>query len=383
MSYVKLNQFHWHIVDSQSFPLVIPGFEELSAAAAYDETSIYSPEDVSDIISYAAARGIDVLIEIDTPGHTSAIGESHPEFIACQGATPWATYAAEPPAGQLRITDEAAVSFTADMFSALSEMVQSSYVSTGGDEVNAQCYTDDQETQTALNSTGSDIEQALSDFVVATHEALTDAGKTPVVWEGSLTCCSFDDFILIISTPEMVLAHNVSLSNDTVILVWISSQDAVDVAKAGYRIVQAPSDFFYLDCGAGAWVGDFPTGNSWCDPFKNWQKAYSYDPLANLTSEAEQSLVLGGQTLLWTEQSGPTNLDPIVWPRAAAAAEVFWLGSTLPDSLGGGDRIEEGLQPALARMHDVSFRMRARGVNTINLQPLWCALRPGVCDLTA
>lgn len=184
MSWVKLNQFHWHIVDSQSFPLQIPGFEELSAAGAYDNSSIYSPSDVSDVISYAAERGIDVLLEIDTPGHTSAIGESHPELIACKDATPWATYANEPPAGQLRITDDTVVNFTSSLFEALAGMVQSPYVSTGGDEVNAQCYTDDEQTQQALNSTGETFEQALSSFVGATHQVLADAGKIPVVWEG-------------------------------------------------------------------------------------------------------------------------------------------------------------------------------------------------------
>ena len=202
---------------------------------------------------------------------------------------------------------------------------------------------------------------------------------------GKVGSSLFPHSILVLSFGrlEMILSYNVTLSNDTIVLVWISSDDAVSVAQAGFRIVQAPSDYFYLDCGAGAWVGDFPSGNSWCDPFKSWQLAYSYDPLANLTTDALQSLVLGGQTLLWTEQSGPQNLDPIVWPRAAAAAEVFWLGATLPDSLGGGDRNTDGSEPALARMHDVSFRLRARGINTINLQPLWCALRPGACDLTA
>ena len=74
---------------------------------------------------------------------------------------------------------------------------------------------------------------------------------------------------------------------------------------------------------------------------------------------------------------------PIVWPRAASIAEIFWLGETLPDSLGGGNRSTEGGDEALPRLHDVSYRMRPRGVNSINLQPEWCALRPGKCDLTA
>lgn len=80
--------------------------------------------------------------------------------------------------------------------------------------------------------------------------------------------------------------------------------------------------------------------------------------------------MLGGQQNLWTEQSGPENLDPIVWPRASSSAEVFWSGP-------GGN-----VSAALPRLHDVSFRLRQRGVRSISLQPLWCALRPHECDLS-
>jgi len=55
MSWVKVNMFHWHIVDSQSFPLQIPGFLEISEKGAYSATSVYTPKDVETIVSYAAA----------------------------------------------------------------------------------------------------------------------------------------------------------------------------------------------------------------------------------------------------------------------------------------------------------------------------------------
>lgn len=110
--------------------------------------------------------------------------------------------------------------------------------------------------------------------------------------------------------------------------------------------------------------------NSWCDPFKTWQKAYSFNPTANLTEE-ESKFVLGGQHLLWAEQSNPHNLDPVVWPRAASSAELFWTGPG------------QNVSSALPRLHDLAFRMQQRGVGAISLQPLWCALRPGACDLTA
>lgn len=121
--------------------------------------------------------------EIDTPGHTSAISKAHPEHIACAEATPWATYANEPPAGQLRLASPATINFTVGLLSAVAEMFPSALFSTGGDEINAQCYADDAQTQSDLD--GRTLEQALDAFTLATHGALEKLGKTPVVWQGA------------------------------------------------------------------------------------------------------------------------------------------------------------------------------------------------------
>jgi hexosaminidase len=258
----------------------------------------------------------------------------------------------EPPAGQLRFASTNTTNFTASLISSISARFPGKYFSTGGDEINTECYAIDEPTQADLNATGKTLLQALNTFTQSTHEVLEKSGKTPIVWE------------------EMVLSFNVTLSNNTIVMVWISSADAAAVAEQGYRLVQAPSDYFYLDCGGGGWVGDNPSGNSWCDPFKTWQHAYSFDPVANMT-DTQAKFVIGGEQLLWTEQSHHSNLDPIVWPRAAASAELFWTGP-------GGN-----ISTALPRLHDVAFRMTQRGIGAIALQPLWCALRPGVCDLTA
>ncbi|KAJ7505796.1 glycoside hydrolase family 20 protein [Mycena galericulata] len=358
MSWVKINTFHWHIVDSQSFPLVLPEFPELAQQGAYSATEVYSAADVQDIVSYAAARGIDVLMEIDSPGHTAIIAASHPSFVACNQASPWATFANEPPAGQLRLASPAVVNFTANLFTAAAKVLPGKFFSTGGDELNTECYAQDAQTQADLKASGKTLEQALNTFTVASHSALAKLGKTPVVWE------------------EIVLEHNLTLSQETVVMVWISSQDAAAVAALNFRLVHSPSDYFYLDCGGGEWIGDDPTGNSWCDPFKTWQHSYTFDPLANLTS-AQKHLVLGGQQLLWTEQSDPNNMDSIVWPRAATSAEIFWTGATLPDGspLSGTE--------ALPRLHELRYRMVQRGVRAIQLQPQWCVLRPELCNINS
>jgi hexosaminidase len=69
MSLVKINHFHWHVVDSQSFPLVVPGFEEISSKGAYSQTEVYTPEDVKNIVQYAAA--VCLLVIIFSPPSTS------------------------------------------------------------------------------------------------------------------------------------------------------------------------------------------------------------------------------------------------------------------------------------------------------------------------
>lgn len=125
------------------------------------------------------------MVEIDTPGHTAIIAEAYPAFITCSEATPWGTYAAEPPAGQLRIASAVATNFTATLLSSVARLLPSKYFSTGGDEVNMECYKKDKSTQIALKQLGWTIEHALDVFTQATHGALVSEGKTPVVWEGS------------------------------------------------------------------------------------------------------------------------------------------------------------------------------------------------------
>lgn len=101
-------------------------------------------------------------------------------------------------------------------------------------------------------------------------------------------------------------------------------------------------------------------------------KANSFSAVRTCPLSFDRPLIsIPGQHLLWTEQSSPENLDSIAWPRAASSAELFWTGA-------GGD-----VGTALPRLHDVAYRFRQRGVGAIALQPLWCALRPGACDLNA
>ncbi|TDL19714.1 N-acetylhexosaminidase [Rickenella mellea] len=361
MSWVKLNTFHWHVVDSQSFPLEVPGFMELSHHGAYrghDGKKLkYTVENVDDIVSFAAARGIDVLVEIDMPGHTSVVSKAYKEHVECAEGCRWSELASEPPSGQLRYASANTTKWASNLVESVGSMFPSKYMSTGGDEVNANCTANDKISQAALRMSGKSAEQALNVFMTEVQGAVKRVGKTPVVW---------DDMLLD-------KTRNVQLTNDTIVMVWHNEDAAVKVVEKGFKIIHANYDYFYLDCGHGPWVVPTSTYTSWCDPFKSWQKAYSFDPLANITRK-EKDLVLGGEHLLWTEQASPHNLDSIAWPRAAASAEVFWTGA----KTSSGKPLD--VRSALPRLHQMTYRMQKRGIRATPLQPMWCALRPGRCN---
>ncbi|KAJ8081082.1 Glucosamine-6-phosphate isomerase (Glucosamine-6-phosphate deaminase) (GNPDA) (GlcN6P deaminase) [Marasmius tenuissimus] len=350
----------WYDLDGTTYTTMAP-FTVSNDSPAYpyrglhlDTSRNFFP--VSDI--KGTLDGMSWVKEIDNPGHTASIAFSHPEHVACFEGT--GDVVLEPPLGQLRLASEATLNFTLDVLTAVASKLPSKFFHTGGDELNQPCYNQDQQTQDELERSGRSLEDAIGDWVDATHDRLRSIGKTPIVWE------------------EMVLEHNITLKNDTVALVWISSDHAASVAAKNVRIVHAPLDHFYLVC--GAWLGG--DLSDWCHPFNSWQKAYTFNPLANISSSQEY-LILGGQQLLWTEQSGPENLDPIMWPRAASSAEVFWTGPTLPD---GSERVaaiagrnKMAKTEVLGRIHDLRARLAARGIRAINIQPKYCQLRPERC----
>lgn len=401
MSFVKMNQLHWHATDTQSWPLAfnddgVSDGVQLSLLAQtgsygwYREQDgsvrrmVYTEEDIKGIIDYAAKRGINVIIETDMPAHMLSGVESldNGNLMACPNSPLWQSVAAEPPSGQLRLVSNDTASNTTDvatfkvpppisefvsaLLKKVSSLSKSVYVSSGGDEPNWNCWN---------LSTEADLQPYITPFMQLVTNVTTAAGKKGMVWE------------------EMAVKFNKTaetLAAGSLVTIWNDANNSRVALENNNRvdIVLAPVGYFYLDCGQASFLGNY-TGNSWC-PLVSWQKTYSFfpeDTIANATAAIPTSAALnteqrdklvrerfvGGEHAVWSETIDASNVESKVWPRAAAGAEVFWTG----EKVGG---VRRDAVEALPRMMDLRYRLVEMGVGAEPLQPLWCALRPGQCN---
>jgi hexosaminidase len=218
ISWNKFNILHLHLTDAQSWPIEIPSIPELAGKGAYQTGLSYSPADIKDLQTYAIARGVEIIIEFDMPGHTTSIGFSHPELIAALDAKPWATYCNEPPCGSLKLNSPAVYDFLEKLFDDVLPRVSpySSYFHTGGDEVNVNTYLLDD----TVNSNDSAVLQPLIQKLVdRNHDQVRKAGLTPMVWE------------------EMLLVWNLTLGSDVVVQAWLSDESVASITAQGHKAV--------------------------------------------------------------------------------------------------------------------------------------------------
>ncbi|KAL5196505.1 hypothetical protein ABZP36_000017 [Zizania latifolia] len=376
----KMNVFHWHITDSQSFPLELPSEPALAEKGSYGEDMRYTVEDVNLIVDFAMHRGVRVVPEIDMPGHTASWAGAYPEAVACAGkfwlpdASDWPNrLAAEPGAGQLNPLEPKTYQVVANVVNDVTSLFPDGFYHAGADEVTPGCWQADPSIQADLARGGS-LSQLLERFVGSVHPLIVSRNRTAVYWE---------DVLL----DQTVNVSSSAIPPETTILqTWNNGASNTKlIVQAGYRAIVSSASFYYLDCGHGDFVGnnsiyddprsDYDTnGGSWCGPFKTWQRVYDYDIAHNLTAD-EAKLVIGGEVAMWTEQVDAAVLDGRVWPRASAMAEALWSGNR--DAATGRKRYAE----ATDRLTDWRHRMVVRGVRAEPIQPLWCRTRPGMCNV--
>lgn len=376
MSANKLNVFHWHITDSHSFPIVVPSEPDLAAKGSYGPDMQYSPADVERIVQFGLQHGVRVVPEIDSPGHTGSWAEAYPEIVTCANmfwwpaGTKWGErLASEPGTGHLNPLKPKTYEVLKNVIQDMVKLFPEPFYHAGADEIVPGCWKTDPTIVSFLNE-GKSLSNLLEIFVNSTLPFIRSLNRTLVYWEDVLL-----DETVKVDSSFLPREH-------TILQSWNNGIDNVKrIVKAGYRVIVSSSEYYYLDCGHGSFLGNETlyddwtnngTGGSWCGPFKTWQTIYDYDITSGL-SAAEVELVLGGEVALWSEQADGTVLDSRIWPRASAMAETLW----------SGNRDESGKKryaDATDRLNEWRYRMVSRGIGAEPFQPLWCIRNPGMCN---
>lgn len=350
----KLNRLHLHATDSQSWPIEIPSLPELALKGAYHKDQIWSVADLKEVQEYGVCRGVEVFLEISVPSHSGSIFHSFPSLVTAYNQQPWEQYAAEPPAGQLKLNSPEVPPFLTTLFNDLLPRLStySSHFHVGGDEFNSKVCSID---PTVKSDAKHDIRPLLQKFYDHVFSHISAHSMIPIAFE------------------EVVLEWDLELPKSIIIQIWRDQASLASVVEKGYRALFGPCSHWYLDGGFGSWVDPNPSNAKssvqppfldWCSPYKNWRQIYSYNPLADI-SEKHRHLVLGGEVCLWGELTDGITLDGKVWPRAAAAAEVMWTGSR---------KLSEDTTRRLAEMRE---RLVKKGIASSMVQMEWCLSNPG------
>lgn len=355
----KLNRLHIHASDAQSWPLEIPTLPQLALEGAYDPSQIWTAADLRDVQKHGLNHGVEVYLEIDLPGHTASIAHACRNLTVAAHELHWSSYAVEPPSGQLKLNSSEVPSFLATLLNDLlpRSSKYSSLFHIGGDELNLEAYTLE---PTVNSSSTAVIRPLLQSFIDHMLSITTSHSLTPLVWE------------------EMLLEWNLTLPASTIIQTWKSATSLSAVLQRGHKALFGANTHWYLDCGHGYFLDPNPSNpdspikppyTDYCGPYKNWRHVYSYDPLADVM-QAQRQLVVGGEVHLWGELTDSVTLDGMLWPRAAAAAEVLWSGTGRP--------MEEETTRRLAEMRE---RLVLAGVAAGMVQMEWCLRHEGGCTL--
>ncbi|KAG7020956.1 Beta-hexosaminidase 3 [Cucurbita argyrosperma subsp. argyrosperma] len=290
MAYAKLNVLHWHIVDTQSFPLEIPSFPNLWLGA-YSKQERYITADAEEIVRYAQRRGVSVLAEVDIPGHALSWGVGYPAL--------WPSKDCKQP---LDVSNEFTFKVIDGILSDFSKIFKYRFVHLGGDEVDTTCWRSTPHIRNwfeithvltflinRLEKKGMNESDAYKYFVLRAQNIALSHGYELVNWEET-----FNNF-------------GSELSRKTVVHNWLGIGVAPKVVAAGLRCIVSNQDSWYLDH---------------IDP--SWEKFYLNEPLKNITDPKQQKLVIGGEVCMWGESVDASNIEQTIWPRAAAAAERLW-----------------------------------------------------------
>ncbi|MEA2016569.1 MAG: beta-N-acetylhexosaminidase [Actinomycetota bacterium] len=307
MSFYKLNRFHWHLTDDQGWRIEIKKYPELIKTGAYRKQKdgsiyggYYSKEEIKKVISYADKLHIEIIPEIEMPGHSRAAIASYPE-LSCRGekiyiSNKWGISENVFCAGKENVFE-----FLENVLSEVIDLFPGEYVHIGGDECPKERWKNCSDCQRRIEQEGlRDEYEMQSYFIKRIISYLKNRGKKAIGWD------------------EIMEG---GLAKDAILMIWRG--DGIDTGKKavalGNDIIYCPNPICYLD-----WK-QTSTDKRGAFGVTTIGKIYDYEPVPEGMSEGEAKRIMGLQGNIWTEQMGTEKIvEYMAFPRTLAIAETCW-----------------------------------------------------------
>ena len=334
MALYKMNRFHWHLTDDQGWRIEIPEYPKLTEVGAirsgsfsnpgdgqqfFDDTEYgrgmwYSKEDLKEVVAYALARNIEIMPEVDLPGHMVAAVVAYPEF-SCDSTK---KYEVRIPGGishdVLNIGDDRVIDFLKCIMDNLAEVFPHQYIHFGGDECPTEQWAVNEKCLKRVEDLGLEGVHQLQSWLVEELGTYVKEkyNRDIVVWD------------------ELLAHWNDNNKIKPVVMAWNGIGFSGKAADRGMKSIIVPYQVLYLDF-LQAYVKDRFVdelyNGGWSDGDNNVNpidEIYSFDPLSNLSGR--EDFALGVQGNMWTETTN--DIDEVEYqllPRMFALAEIGWL----------------------------------------------------------
>lgn len=318
MSLLKMNTFHWHLTEDQGWRIEIKKYPKLHEVAAFRKETLighysdqpqrydgktyggyYTQEEVKEIVSYAAARQIDVIPEIEMPGHSVAAISAYPE-LGCTGkqidvATKWGVY------DDIYCPKESTFKFLENVLDEIITLFPSKYIHIGGDEAPKVRWKNSEFCQRLIAEKNLKDENGLQSYFIKRIETyLNSKGKQIIGWDEIL---------------------DGGLAPNATVMSWRGTKGAVAAAKQQHDVILTPNSHCYFD--------HYQSTNeneplAW-GAFLPLEKVYGFEPIPEELTEKEAAHVLGAQGNVWTEyMQTEKKVEYMTFPRIIALSEVVW-----------------------------------------------------------
>ena len=315
----KMNTFHWHLTDDQGWRIEIKKYPRLTEIGAWRNQTVighirdkpntfdgkrhggfYTQEQVKEIVAYAKERYINVVAEIEMPGHSQAALAAYPE-LSCTGgpfkvSEIWSVHSEVFCAG-----NEQTFKFLEDVLSEVAPLFPSPIIHIGGDETPKVRWKQCPKCQARIKAEGLKDEHELQSYFIKRMENfLLTKNKNIMGWDEILEG---------------------GLAPKAAVMSWRGIEGGIAAAKQHHDVVMTPGAYVYLDH-YQADPGKEPLA---IGGYTTLEKTYSFDPTPAQLSTEEAKFIKGAQGNLWTEYiSTPAHAEYMAMPRMAALSEVVW-----------------------------------------------------------